>query len=221
MGTFLHNGKVYEIDSMNFLMNFNDWDENFAEGLAPKLGILDGLTTAHREVIETIRKIFKETGICPNVYETCRICALHISEMGKLFPSGYWRGACKLAGISAWGGHLGPVMHYNKTYEIDAMGFLVNPDDWDEYYASFRAYEMKIHGGKLTDRHWKIIKFLRERCQRDKEVPTIFQTCEANEISIEELEYLFPDGYHRGAVKLAGLRMSGPPSNNIKASSEG
>jgi sulfur relay (sulfurtransferase) DsrC/TusE family protein len=47
MGTFSHKGKVYEVDPMNFLANFTDWDENFAEGLAPHLGILQGLTTEH------------------------------------------------------------------------------------------------------------------------------------------------------------------------------
>ena len=216
MGTFSYKGKVYEVDSNNFLTNFNDWDKNFAIGLATQLGIPEGLTKEHRNVIKTIRNYFMEQGICPNVYETCRICGLHISEMGKLFPTGYWRGAYKLAGVSSWGGQLGPVLNYNKTYEIDARGFLVNPDDWDEYYATFRAYEMKIHGGKLTDRHWKIIKFLRDRYQQNKEVPTIYETCEANQIDMEELEYLFPDGYHRGAVKLAGLRISGPPSNHSK-----
>jgi TusE/DsrC/DsvC family sulfur relay protein len=216
MGTFSHNGKVYEVDSTDFLTNFNDWDKNFAIGLAPKLGITE-LTKVHRNVIKTIRKYFKEEGVCPNVYETCRVCGLHLSEMEKLFPTGYWRGACKLAGVSSWGGHLGPIIPYNKTYEIDARGFLVNAEDWDEYYAAFRAYEMKIHGGKLTDRHWKIIKFLRESYQKNKEVPTIYETCEANKINIEELEYLFPDGYHRGAIKLAGLRISGPSSKKPKA----
>jgi tRNA 2-thiouridine synthesizing protein E len=217
MSTFSHNGKVYEVDSLCFLTNFNDWDENFAEGLAPQLGILPELTKGHRDVIKTIRKVFKEDGVCPNVYETCRLCVLHISEMEKLFPTGYWRGACKLAGVSSWGGHLGSVLDYNKTYEIDVRGFLVNPDDWDEYYAAFRAYEMKIHGGKLTDRHRKIIKFLREKYLQNREVPTIYEACEANQISIDDLEYLFPDGYHRGAVKLAGLRISGPHSKKSKA----
>ena len=33
------------------------------------------------------------------------------------------------------------------------------------------------------------------------------ETCEANDIDIDELEQLFPDGYHRGAVKIAGLRL--------------
>ena len=117
-------------------------------------------------------------------------------------------------------GHLGPAYDpislphttsfmeaYDKTYEVDVRGFLVNPDQWDEYYAVYKAYDMKIHGGKLTDKHWQIIRFLRESYEKNEEIPTIYETCEANQIDIEELEQLFPDGYHRGAVKIAGLRM--------------
>ncbi len=38
-------------------------------------------------------------------------------------------------------------------------------------------------------------------------VPTVYETCEENRIEIEDLEALFPDGYHRGAVKISGLRV--------------
>ncbi len=85
---------------------------------------------------------------------------------------------------------------------------MVNPDQWDEYYAVHRAYETKIPGGKLTDKHWQIIKFLRENYKKKKEVATVYETCTANGLDIEELEGLFPDGYHRGAVKIAGFRVS-------------
>ena len=93
------------------------------------------------------------------------------------------------------------------TYEVDARGFLVNSNDWNEYYAVFRAHEMKIPGGKLTDRHWQVIQYLRDYFETKKEVPTVYQTLEANGMELEELEQLFPDGYHRGAVKIAGLRV--------------
>lgn len=227
--TFTYKGKTYEVDSLQFLRNFDDWDENFAEGMAAKARISGGLTKEHWEVINCIRKEFKEKGVCPLIYETCRICGLNIQEMRKLFPTGYWRGACKLAGMGSGVVHLGPAFHpislpetvpfmeaYNKTYEVDLRGFLVNPDEWDEYYAIYRAYEMKLHGGKLTDRHWQVIRFLRERFKKTGEIPTIYETCEANQMDLEEMERLFPDGYHRSAVKLAGLRLGGPPSRKAQ-----
>ena len=92
-------------------------------------------------------------------------------------------------------------------YQVDVRGFLINPDDWDEYYAAHRAYDMKIAGGRLTDRHWEIIHFLRRWFENKHEVPTVYQLCDEYGMELEELETLFPDGYHRGAIKISGLRV--------------
>ena len=37
MGNFSYKGKNYEVDSIDFLTRFENWDENFAEGMAPHL----------------------------------------------------------------------------------------------------------------------------------------------------------------------------------------
>jgi tRNA 2-thiouridine synthesizing protein E len=60
---------------------------------------------------------------------------------------------------------------------------------------------------RLTDKHWQILEFLRQRFATNNIVPTVYETREANHLELEELQRLFPDGYHRGAVKLAGLRV--------------
>jgi tRNA 2-thiouridine synthesizing protein E len=219
--SYSHKGKTYEVDSKGFLLDFYSWDENFAKGMAPKTKITHGLTKDHWDVINSIRNGYKELDRCPLVYETCRMNSMRIADLERLFPTGYMRGACKLAGIPFKVGHLGLpyqptskpenmsfMESYNKIYEVDVQGFLVNPEQWDEYYAICRAYEMKIHGGNLTDKHWQIIRFLRERYENDHKVPSVYKTCKENQIDIEELEWLFPDGYHRSAVKIAGLRVS-------------
>jgi tRNA 2-thiouridine synthesizing protein E len=92
-----------------------------------------------------------------------------------------------------------------RTYHVDIRGFLVDHSEWDEEYAVYKSQEMKMPQG-LTEEHWKIIAFLRKRFEKDGKVPTVYETCEANQMDIEALERLFPDGYHRGAVKIAGLR---------------
>ena len=150
------------------------------------------------------------------------MCGLSLKELKIFFPTGYLRGACRLAGITYKEGYVGQnpsdwptylaikdanVIYEDKTYRVDVRGFLVDPDEWDVYFAIHRAFDMKIPGGKLTDKHWKIIKFLREIYKKNKKVPTVYETCEKNNIELGELEQLFPDGYHRGAVKLAGLRL--------------
>jgi len=205
-------------DPLGNLLDWRGWTESYAEELAPSLGIPGGLTTRHWEVIRSIRKHFAETGKCPVVYQTCRQQGLRLRELEELFPTGYQRGACKLAGVSYKEAYLGAdymehsakdlhAVATRQEYRVDVRGFLVDPDEWDEHYAAHRAYEMKIPGGKLGKMHWQIIRFLRSTFYKTGKIPTVTETCEANDIDIDELEQLFPDGYHRGAVKIAGLRL--------------
>lgn len=218
MATFTYLGRSYEVDGQEYLVDFTDWDENFAEGMGHKLDITQGLTKEHWDVIRYIREAFEQTGRCPLVYETCRRNGLLVNELKRLFPTGYLRGACKLAGITYKEGYLGQthlpttaedlnVISVKKTYTVDVRGFLVEPDQWDEFYAAHRAYDMKIPGTRLTEKHWQIIRFLRDSYMETGEVPTVYAVCDANDMELSELENLFPDGYHRGAVKIAGLRV--------------
>jgi len=218
MKTFSYNNKAYPVDDNNFLIDHNDWDKEFAMGMAYELGMLDGLSEQHWEVIYFIRTEFEKTGERPLLYETCRAMDLKTQALQKLFPSGYLRGACLIAGIGYKGfqvyalpeprkEHPAPKAGFierNKAYRIDIYGFLLDPEDWDEEYAVVRAYEMNIKSG-LTDRHWQIIYFLRDFYKLNKCVPTIYECCESNEMDVEDIEELFPAGYHRCAVKIAGL----------------
>lgn len=222
METFKYQGKNYNIDHSGFLIDYSAWDENFAEGMARKLDLPEQMTSKHWEVISFIRKYYDDTGRCPLLYVTCRKNNLHLKDLKQLFPAGYHRGACRIAGISYKDAYLGHVvipelreMPYEKkkaekeekTYLIDVRGFLINPDNWDENFAAHRAYDSKVPGGELTHRHWEIIKFLRVYYQGHGQIPTVYETCDKFNLEYEELEMLFPDGYHRGAVKIAGLRL--------------
>lgn len=207
---------TYDLDMGGYLMNPAQWDEGFAEWMAPQVNVLSGLTKMHWDVIHFIRSIYHQTGRVPLLHETCRANGLHLADLSRLFPTGYLRGACKLAGVTYKEGYVGdswlpkPVITTTsdlpeKIYQVDVRGFLVNPDDWDERFAAFKAHEMKMPE-KITDKHWQIIHFLRDRFRSNGVVPTVYETCEAHDLEIEDLQRLFPDGYHRGAVKLAGLR---------------
>jgi TusE/DsrC/DsvC family sulfur relay protein len=217
MSTVVIKNKSYAVDSAGFLMDSCQWDEDFAEGTAGELGITGGLQKEHWEVINFIRRTFKETGTCPLVYQTCRMKNIDLAALKMLFPSGYLRGACRLAGITYKEGYLDQAGldefaerisadTQEKTYRIDVRGFLIDPDEWDEKFALFTAYNMKMPG-RLKSDHWKVIHFLRESYKRNHIVPTVYETCEVNDLELRDLEILFPDGYHRGAVKLAGLRV--------------
>jgi len=216
MSTVTFADRTYEVDGEGFLLDFNQWDENFARSMAPKAGIISGLSDDHWRIIRFVRDYFKATGKCSLVYETTRTNRLHLKELQTLFPAGYLRGACKLAGITYREGYLEQSWVeglaeqvatgvQERTYQVNVRGFLVNPFDWDKRFALYKAWEMKMP--KLTEKHWKVIEFLRNRFEKNNIVPTVYETCEANGIDIDELQKLFPDGYHRGAVKVAGLRV--------------
>jgi tRNA 2-thiouridine synthesizing protein E len=218
MRIFKRKGKIYDLDTDGFLVDPKKWDTNLAEGLALELGVHGGVTKEHWDVIHFIRGELEKTGKCPNLFETCRTNNLRRNELKRLFPTGYMRGACLLAGVSYKEAYLGAdymehsakdlhAVATRQEYRVDVRGFLVDPDEWDEHYAAHRAYEMKISGGKLSKMHWQIIRFLRSTYYKTGKIPTVVETCEANDIDIGELEQLFPDGYHRGAVKIAGLRL--------------
>ncbi|MCX6640439.1 MAG: TusE/DsrC/DsvC family sulfur relay protein [bacterium] len=216
MRVFTYQDRNYQVDFADFLINSHEWDENFAAGMAPKTKILNGLTEAHWKVIYSIRDHYKKFGACPLVYQTCKNNQLRLRDLRDLFPTGYQRGACKLAGLTYREGFLGfselpeseqgaATLELEKTYEVDALGFLMQPSSWDRNFAVFKAHELKLPG-KLTDKHWQLIDYLREYWNQNHVVPTVYDTCEALNLEIEVLESLFPDGYHRGAVKIAGLR---------------
>lgn len=208
-------GRTYPVDPQGFLQDSEAWDEGFAESSAADVGIHGALTERHWEVIRFIRGRFRETGECPLVFTTCRAFGLRLGGLEALFPAGYLRGACRLAGITYrdrfidfYGGagvqREKPMPEPEKFYRVDSLGFLADPSDWDERFAANKAREMKVPGG-LSERHWQILRHLREEFGRTGAVPTVIECCKSNRIELDELESLFPDGYHRGAVKLAGL----------------
>lgn len=210
----------FEVDELGFLLDGTRWHEDFARAMAPEVKIADGLTKDHWKVIRFIRNSYDSWGKCPLVYETCRGTRLTLRELERLFPTGYMRGACRLAGLTYREGFLSAPWQLDpdatrprskttkpfKIYGVDARGFLVDPAEWDEHFAIYRAEDMRIPGG-LTEEHWEVLRWLRARFEETGGVPTVYETCEAHDLDLKDLERLFPIGYQRGAVRLAGLRV--------------
>lgn len=165
MSTLEVKSKTYTLDDDGSLVDPMQWDEDFAEAMAPRLGIPDGLTPSHWNVLKFIRKTYLETGTCPIIHKTCKLHKLGIKDMERLFPSGYQRGACKLAGVSFMAnGVCAPftptlkiaasrVTLEKRVYRVNVQGFLIDPKEWDEDYATCKAGELLIQGA-LTDKHW-------------------------------------------------------------------
>ena len=56
--TVKFNERTYTLDSFGFLNPSDQWDENFANGMANQLGIYEGLSESHWDFIGYLRKKF-------------------------------------------------------------------------------------------------------------------------------------------------------------------
>jgi len=96
-----------------------------------------------------------------------------------------------------------------KEYEMDEDGYLQDWQTWEEGMAPELA---KIEGVELDERHWEIIKWLREYFVKYqiappikmliKEMGKLFGPEKANQ---KYLYSLFPGGPAKQACKFAGL----------------
>ena len=209
--TISFNNREYTLDRHGFLDPPEQWDENFAEGMARKLGIYGGLTEDHWSFIRYLRKKFLGEGIVPVVVTACADNQLRLSRLRDLFPAGYHRGACKIAGINyAFMCDTNLWLTYETVpaseapHKVDELGFLEDFETWDERFAQWVARNWDLPRG-LTERHWKIIQYLRDYYRNKRHVPTVYEVCSSNNIGLDELGELFPKGYHRGACRAAGL----------------
>ena len=80
-------------------------------------------------------------------------------------------------------------------------GFLEDASQWNDDVAKEIAKELNIN---LTDKHWEIIKYLRE--QNDNGVAmSIRKMGKSGLVDIKEFYTLFPGGPLKNASKIAGL----------------
>ena len=87
--------------------------------------------------------------------------------------------------------------------EVDEDGFIVNPDLWNEGIVQVFG---KLEGVEnLTEKHWKVINYLRDYYKQFGIAPMIRKLCKETGFTLKEIYELFPSGPAKGACKLAGL----------------
>jgi tRNA 2-thiouridine synthesizing protein E len=215
MSTIRFKGKAYALDEHGFLDPPEQWDEGFAEGMAKVVGIKKGLSDRHWQMVRYLRAKFLEEQTVPVVVMACSENRMRLSELRALFPTGYHRGACKIAGIN----HRFMVeSNYWLTYEtappakpryrLNALGFLENPEEWDEDFVEL-AMSQGAPPYTPTQRHLQVVHYLRDYFAVNRQIPTVFEACSGNDLTLEELKELFPAGYRRGACRMAGLPFYG------------
>lgn len=89
------------VDDEGYLTDPDDWNEEVARELARRESI--ALTDAHWDVIRFMRELFNQRHIAPDA----RFVLKHLAEtrgadrneLFRLFPYGYVKQACKIAGM--------------------------------------------------------------------------------------------------------------------------
>jgi tRNA 2-thiouridine synthesizing protein E len=208
-------GETYRLDAHGFLDPPDQWDENFAEGMAKVVGIRSGLSQRHWEFVKYLRHKFLEEKTVPVVVLACAENDMRLSELRSLFPTGYHRGACKISGINyRFMYDLNLWLTYETwaplkpRYPLDSLGFLEDPESWDDDFVELMMSQLDPPNTP-NDRHLQVLKYLRDYYTVNRIIPTVFEACSANDLSLEELRALFPAGYRRGACRMAGLPFRG------------
>ena len=87
--------------------------------------------------------------------------------------------------------------------DVDAEGFLVDPAQWNETIAEAIARENGIP--ELSDRHWLVVRFMRERFLATGTAPSIRSLGKELGVPVKELYQLFPKGPAKLAAKIGGI----------------
>lgn len=91
----------------------------------------------------------------------------------------------------------------NVPLEVDAEGFLQQPAQWTESIGEAIAQEAGVT--PLTDRHWQVIRYMRETFLADGQAPSIRSLGKLSGVPIKELYQLFPKGPAKLAAKIGGI----------------
>lgn len=96
-----------------------------------------------------------------------------------------------------------PPLLADTRVDRDAEGFFLHPEQWTEDMAPAIGSENGID--RLTDRHWQVIKFMRQTYLEHGSAPSIRTLGKASGVPIKELYQLFPKGPAKLAAKIAGI----------------
>ena len=87
--------------------------------------------------------------------------------------------------------------------DVDAEGFMTNAEQWNEQIAQAIAAEHGIPA--LTERHWLVVRFMRDRFLATGAAPSIRALGKESGVPVKELYELFPKGPAKLAAKIGGI----------------
>ena len=88
--------------------------------------------------------------------------------------------------------------------DVDAEGFMTDPEQWNDEIARAIARENGVP--ELTDRHWLVVRFMRDRYLETGNAPSIRSLGKESGVPVKELYQLFPKGPAKLAAKIGGIQ---------------
>lgn len=89
------------------------------------------------------------------------------------------------------------------TVDRNEDGFFVDPSQWTEAMVPALAAEDGID--EVTDRHWQIIRFMRQEYLEKGTGPSVRMLGKTSGVPVKELYQLFPKGPAKVAARIAGI----------------
>jgi tRNA 2-thiouridine synthesizing protein E len=89
------------------------------------------------------------------------------------------------------------------SVQLDAEGFMTNPQEWTPEIAAVFAQEEGI--AALTDRHMQVIDFVRAEHAKSGESPSLRAITKRSGVDTKEIYELFPKGPAKKIARIAGL----------------
>ena len=91
----------------------------------------------------------------------------------------------------------------DAAVDVDAEGFMTKPEQWNEQIAAAIAADNGIT--ELTDRHWLVVNFMRDRYLKTGSAPSIRSLGKESGVPVKELYQLFPKGPAKLAARIGGI----------------
>ena len=91
----------------------------------------------------------------------------------------------------------------DRPVDLDTEGFLTDPSQWNEDIARAIAADHGIP--QLTERHWLVVRFMRDRYLTTGTAPSIRSLGKESGVSVKELYALFPKGPAKLAARIGGI----------------
>lgn len=94
-----------EVDGDGFLLEPEKWNREVAVLLAQQEGV-ENPVEDHWKVIDCVRNYYQEFGVAPPARLVGKRIGFDVEYIYNLFPSGFAKGACKIAGLPKPDPHL-------------------------------------------------------------------------------------------------------------------